>query len=229
MPPGGEGGSAGQAGQSSTAGHAGEAGSLPSPCDPITLECPDGGACTCYQSGPIQSSCYCSTPCEGADDCAPEEHCGGCEPTLLCLPEDAPTECCGCRCAAPDTPIATPDGERPIASLKPGDLVMSLDAGRLVAVPILATRRVPQSGHFVVEARLEDGRRLEISGGHPTADGRRFDQLAPGDRLGDARVLSVQTIPYRHPFTHDILPDSDSGTYLAAGALVGSTLAEERR
>lgn len=32
-------------------------------------------------------------------------------------------------CFAPSTPIATPDGERPAASLKAGDLVMTVDAG----------------------------------------------------------------------------------------------------
>lgn len=30
---------------------------------------------------------------------------------------------------------------------------------------------------------------------------------------------------YRHAFTYDILPASDTGAYFAGGALVGSTLA----
>ena len=33
-----------------------------------------------------------------------------------------------------------------------------------------------------------------------------------------------EVVPYAHDFTYDILPASDSGTYFAGGALVGSTL-----
>jgi hypothetical protein len=35
---------------------------------------------------------------------------------------------------------------------------------------------------------------------------------------------SVEVVPYRHHFTYDILPASDSGTYFAAGMRIGSTL-----
>jgi hypothetical protein len=37
-------------------------------------------------------------------------------------------------------------------------------------------------------------------------------------------VARVSTVPYEHPFTYDILPGSESGTYFASGALIGSTL-----
>ncbi len=40
-------------------------------------------------------------------------------------------------------------------------------------------------------------------------------------------MVSVETVPYAHEMTYDILPGSDSGTYFASGALVGSTLASE--
>jgi hypothetical protein len=189
--------------------------------------CPPGLNCLCYQSGPSQNTCYCTTTCSGAGDCGDptRPRCGGCAPpSLQCLPVEAPEECCNCDCAAPDTPIATPDGERAIASLRPGDLVLSVDGGRLVPVPILRTGRVRQVDHHVVEVWLDNGARLEISEGHPTADGRTFADLAPGERLGGARVVAVRSIPYRHAYTHDILPASDSGTYLAGGALIGSTL-----
>ena len=39
-------------------------------------------------------------------------------------------------------------------------------------------------------------------------------------------MVDVETVPYRHEYTYDILPASDSGTYFAGGVLVGSTLAE---
>jgi hypothetical protein len=71
---------------------------------------------------------------------------------------------------------------------------------------------------------LDDGRTLEVSAGHPTADGRTFGDLAPGDRLGERTVERIVYAAYRHPFTYDIRPDSSTGTYFAAGALIASTL-----
>jgi hypothetical protein len=41
------------------------------------------------------------------------------------------------------------------------------------------------------------------------------------------KIVAVDSIPYRHDFTHDILPASDSGTYFAGGVVVGSTLASK--
>jgi hypothetical protein len=78
--------------------------------------------------------------------------------------------------------------------------------------------------HHVVEVRLEDDTVLAISPGHPTADGRAFDDLRPGDDLGGKRVLSARIVAYPHRYTYDIRPASSSGTYFAGGALIGSTL-----
>jgi hypothetical protein len=226
---GGSGGGAGGRGGASGGAGGSPAGSAQTCTIPdVPSVCPAGLRCICYQTGPIQTACYCTTTCTGPGDCSDPARpsCGGCaEPSLECLPADAPGPCCGCDCAAPDTPVATPGGDRAIVSLRPGDLVMSLDGGQLVAVPILRTGRVRQIDHHVVEVVLDSGARLEISEGHPTADGRTFADLAPGERLGGARIVSLRTIPYRHGYTHDILPASDSGTYLAGGALIGSTLA----
>jgi hypothetical protein len=118
----------------------------------------------------------------------------------------------------------TPDGERAIGDLREGDLVLSLHRGQLVVVPVLTTRRVAVHDHAVVRVTLESGRTLEISPFHPTVDGRRFFDLAPGDRLGDAQIAALELVPYDADVTVDILPASDSGAYVAAGALVGSTL-----
>jgi hypothetical protein len=41
------------------------------------------------------------------------------------------------------------------------------------------------------------------------------------------RVVASSVVPYEHPFTYDILPDSDTGAYFAGGLLIGSTLADE--
>ncbi len=75
-----------------------------------------------------------------------------------------------------------------------------------------------------MRVELANDRVLEISPGHPTADGRSFGELRPGDRLDGIAIVSAEMVPYAHAHTYDILPASPSGTYYAAGALVGSTL-----
>lgn len=127
-------------------------------------------------------------------------------------------------CASPDTPIATPDGDRPIADLRVGDLVYTVEGDAIQAVPILLTGRTPVAHHQVVRVKLADGHTLEISAGHPTADGRTFGDLRSGTKLDGTAVESVDVVPYTHPFTYDILPASKSGNYFAAGKLIGSTL-----
>jgi hypothetical protein len=166
------------------------------------------------------------------------------DPSGECLPPGGPTGqvdgppmlsgCCGCGsdgfcneecvCASPDTPIATPAGDRPISRLSVGDLVYSIHRGQRVAVPLLEIRRRPVRNHRVIEVVLEGGERLQISAAHPTADGRSFGQLIAGDWLGGRLVVGVGVVAYRHEATFDIRPDSDTGTYFAAGALIGTTL-----
>src|SRR5262245_17584039 len=113
-----------------------------------------------------------------------------------------PKGCIGCVCASPDTPIATPSGDVPIAALAPGDLVYSVRGQATLAVPILRVNTVEAHNHQVVHVDLDAGAALEISPKHPTSDGRTFADLKPGDQLGDARVLAVRLIPNTHPYTH---------------------------
>lgn len=177
----------------------------PPRCEPIPTGC----------SGALACGCFTRDPCAGCNTCLTVDvdgiQCGNCM----------------CTCAAPWTPIETPDGPRPISELQVGDLVYSVDHGARIAVPIARTIRRAVVHHAVVRIALANGAVLEISGRHPTADGRALDSLQPGDRLGDALIVSVETVPYEQPFTYDILPASDTGAYFAAGALVGSTLHEE--
>jgi hypothetical protein len=146
----------------------------------------------------------------------------------VCTPPTAegtcPLGCQSCVCASPDTPVATPDGERPISDLKVGDIVYSRHAGQIAAVPIIEAVHVPAPDHVIVRVTLENGRTIDMSPKHPTADGRTFADLRPGDSLQGQRIHSLSAEPFRFPETYDILPASDSGTYFAAGALVGSTL-----
>ena len=105
-----------------------------------------------------------------------------------------------------------------------GDLVYSEVDHGIKAVPVALAFRTPVSNHRVVRVVFTNGAVLEMSPGHPTADGRKFGQLRPGDELDHTVVRSVEMIPYRHSFTYDILPSSPGATYFAAGVLVGSTL-----
>jgi hypothetical protein len=130
-------------------------------------------------------------------------------------------------CASPDTPIATPFGDRPIASLSIGDLVYSEENDAIVVVPIVATRRTPVSAHTVMHVVLDSGASFDISARHPTADGRWVGDLAAGDTLGDTGIVTALPIPYAHDATYDILPGSSSGTYFAAGVPMGSTIDHE--
>lgn len=127
-------------------------------------------------------------------------------------------------CADPDTPIATPLGERRIADLVAGDLVYSADHDAIAVVPIARVNRTAVVGHFVIHVELANGRGFSMSAGHPTADGRTMGDLVPNGLLDDQVVESASVVAYEHPYTYDILPASDTGTYFAAGALVGSTL-----
>jgi hypothetical protein len=131
-----------------------------------------------------------------------------------------------CRvCASPETQISTPEGERAIAALTVGDVVFSVDHGEIVAVPLIRVSSMPVSHHHMMRVALENGRVLSISPGHPTWDGRTFADLVAGSRLDERfRVVDAELVPYEYDHTYDILPDSDTGTYFAEGALIGSTL-----
>src|SRR6185369_2077370 len=100
--------------------------------------------------------------------------------------------------ASPDTPIATPLGDRPIAELAPGDLVFSVDHDAVVAVPIARVNRAPVRDHHVVRVALANGAVLQISARHPTADGRTFGDLHAGDALDGVRIVVVELVPYAH-------------------------------
>lgn len=202
----------------------------------------------CPNSAPYCSGGTCGTPpCTpppGAGVCAPSSICCGttcCAPGQICCAVTdnfvfigcydlsksggtCPVGCPACVCASPDTPIATPDGDRAIASLEVGDRVLSVDHGRVIDVPIARVHRTPVSNHHVVHVELSTGSILEISALHPTADGRTFGDLRDGELLGGVEIERVTVVPYAQAFTYDILPASDSGTYFAGGVLIGSTL-----
>ncbi|MCB9593802.1 MAG: Hint domain-containing protein [Sandaracinaceae bacterium] len=188
----------------------------------MCLSCPFGGPAENY---------LCTTACSTDADCTDAARPTCNRPTgpgsggRMGMCTDSSFICrWGAVCASPDTPIATPSGERPIAELEVGDLVYTMHEGALVARPLVRVHRNPVVDHAVVRAVLATGRVLEISGPHPTADGRLFSELSVGDAIDGVAIETVETLPYEHAYTHDILPDSDTGTYVAAGVLIGSTL-----
>jgi hypothetical protein len=197
----------------------------------------------CMGANPFCDNGKCATPpCMGGPNCTGAQTCCGsqcCKAGELCCDVQAgasmlscqqpvngtcPKGCPMCVCASPETPIATPRGDRHIADLAVGDLVYSVDHDAIVAVPLLRINRAPVHDHHVVRVTLASGAVLEISTRHPTADGRTFGDLRAGDALDRIAVTAVERIPYAHPFTYDILPASETHAYFAGGALIGTTL-----
>src|SRR5258706_10994428 len=129
-------------------------------------------------------------------------------------------------CLARGTRIATPSGDVAVEGLRVGDLVWTIDAaGVRVALPLVEIGSTPvPATHRVVQLRLDDGRAVDVSPGHPTADGRKVGDLSAGDRYDGARVVSAELSPYVGGATFDVLPEGATGVYWANGVLLGSPL-----
>ena len=128
-------------------------------------------------------------------------------------------------CLAAGTLIDTPRGAVRVEDVKVGDQVWTMNAaGVRVTATILrvGSVRVPVS-HQMVYVRLNDGRELWASPGHPTADNRLLGDLTIGDTLAGAQIIQIERVPYNGTYTFDILPSGDTGFYWANGILMGST------
>jgi len=91
---------------------------------------------------------------------------------------------------------------------------------------VVETRVTPAPGAFcVVRLRLNDGRTVTASPGHPTAEGRALGDFQVGDTLDGAVVLAVEYVPYDWVETYDLLPSGATGLYWADGVLLNSTMA----
>lgn len=129
-------------------------------------------------------------------------------------------------CLARGTRIATPSGDAAVESLAVGDLVWTIDtSGERVVAPLVAIGSTPvQPTHQVVHLVLSDGRTVDVSPGHPTADGRRVGDLAANDAFDGALVVSGDRVSYGGGATFDVLPAGATGAYFANGVPLGSTL-----
>jgi hypothetical protein len=128
-------------------------------------------------------------------------------------------------CLAAQDMIATPSGQVLVSQLHAGMIVWTLDpAGQRVAAPLLLVSHTPAPpGHHVIRVTLADGRVVEASSGHPTADGRRVGELNVGDTLDGSQVVRIDRVPYVGD-TWDLLPAGPTSVYWADGIRLKSTL-----
>jgi hypothetical protein len=130
-------------------------------------------------------------------------------------------------CLARRTMIATPDGPRRVETMRVGDAIWTVDtAGHRIRGQVLAVGSMTAArAHQVVQLRLDDGRVLRASPGHPLADGRLLGTLRVGDRVDGTGVIGVQRLPYGDRATYDLLASGPTGSYWANGVILDSTLA----
>ncbi len=130
-------------------------------------------------------------------------------------------------CLAKGTLIDTPAGQIPVEQLSRGMAVWTVDdSGRRVSAPVIEVTATPVSSSFkVVRVRLDDGRSVTASPGHPAANGRALGDYRAGDVLDGAAVVLVEYLDYEDSETYDVLPSGTTGLYWANGILLKSTLA----
>jgi hypothetical protein len=129
-------------------------------------------------------------------------------------------------CLARGTRIATPRGDVPVELLAVGDLVWTIAlSGERVAAGLISVGSIPvPPTHRVVHLVLSDGRSVDVSPGHPTADGRGVGELSAGEAFDAAVIQSADLISYGGGATFDVLPAGATGAYFANGVLLASTL-----
>jgi hypothetical protein len=134
-------------------------------------------------------------------------------------------------CLAIGTMIDTPAGPARVEDVRPGTLVWTADgAGRRVVATVKRTSRTPvPRSHEVVHVRLQDGRELYASPGHPSASGQPLAELVPGDVLDTSTVVVAERVNYWYAATFDLLPAGPTGEYWANGILLRSTLTSDPR
>ena len=107
--------------------------------------------------------------------------------------EDKPLKLNDHGCLVAGTPVLAADGEKPIESIRPGEMVMTRRGLRPVLVAGLTS---PAAS--TVRVTLSDGRMLEGTGNHPVwvagKDWRRLDTLRYGDILETCQTSTSSDI-----------------------------------
>jgi len=129
-------------------------------------------------------------------------------------------------CLARGTLIDTPMGPVPVEELKQGALVWTSDeSGQRVEAIILKTSSTIVPDNFqIISIKLNDGRIITASPGHPSAEGKALGDYVAGEILDGGFIISVENVLYTVGVTYDILPSGATGFYWANGVLLGSTL-----
>jgi hypothetical protein len=130
-------------------------------------------------------------------------------------------------CLAKGTLIDTPGGQIAVEAMRAGMPVWTAtpNGERVKGVVLRVARVAVPVGHRMVQLKLEDGRELSASPGHPTTDGRRLSDLLTGDFLDGSWIIQLAQTSYGEADTYDILPSGTTGFYWANGILIRSTLA----
>jgi len=129
-------------------------------------------------------------------------------------------------CLAKGTLISTPSGLVPVEQVRKGMTVWTIDdSGKRIAAAVVETVMTSVPSSFqVVRVRLNDGRTVTASPGHPTAEGRALGDYQVGDTLDGTLVAAAERVTYDGGATYDILPAGSTGLYWTNGILLKSTL-----
>jgi hypothetical protein len=129
-------------------------------------------------------------------------------------------------CLARGTLIDTPSGPVAVEWMRKGMAVWTVNKlGKRVMAKVLETVTTPVPTSFqIVRIRLNDGRTVTASSGHPTGERRALGDYRVGDTLGGALVIAVERLAYDGGTTYDLLPSGETGLYWANGVLLKSTL-----
>lgn len=131
-------------------------------------------------------------------------------------------------CLAAKTLIDTPDGPLAVRDLRIGMPIWTTDrTGRQIRGRILrVVRREQEAPILLVRITLDDGRSVTASAAHPSADGRPLGSFARGEFLDGSVIVSIAVVAPGARATFDLLPSGPTGTYRAAGVLLGSTISK---
>lgn len=186
------------------------------------------GSNTTFSNGACIASCSVSVDCStvSARNCNTTTGCRSCAQGSggICISASDTATLCW-KCLSFTSKISTPIGDVAVTSLKVGDIIWTADAtGNRVVRTLLKVSRIPAINHRVVHLVLADGRTLDVSAPHPTADGRTVGDLKVGEAYDGSIVRSVVLKAYEGSATYDILPAGETGYYWANGIVMGSTL-----